>query len=90
MSRRTVGILLLWVGSEALGLLSGHWYFGIFNKTVPAAVITDFNRAAAHGYFLWRGLLLGAVIFLWAVLCVAVAPLFRAPDSLPSPERTAS
>jgi hypothetical protein len=77
MSRRMVGILILLAGSEALGLLSGHWYFGIFTRTVPAAVVTDFNRATAYGYFLWRGLLLGLLFFLWALAAALSAPLFR-------------
>ena len=77
MSRRTLGILLLLAGSEGLGLLSGHWYFGIFNKTVPPVMVTDFNRATAYGYFLYRGLLVGLVLFLWSFLAVLAAPAFR-------------
>ena len=88
MSRRTVGILLLLAGSELLGLLSGHWFFRVFNVTVPAAVVTDFNRATAYGFFLWRGLLLGFVIFLWAFLAVMVAPYFRRTETLPAPGKT--
>jgi len=88
MSRRTVGILLLLVGSVLLGFLSGHWFFRIFTVTVPPAVVTDFNRAAAYGYFLWRGLLLGFVIFLWAFLGVIAAPYFRRTDNVPAPAKT--
>jgi len=88
MSRRMVGTLLLLVGSELLGLLSGHWFFRVFNVTVPPAVVTDFNRAAAYGYFLWRGLLLGFVIFLWAILAVMAAPYFRRSDTVQAPAKT--
>jgi hypothetical protein len=75
-----VGILLLLVGSVALGVLSGHWFFGIFERTVPAAVVTEFNRTTAYGFFLWRGLLGGFVLFLWSFLAVGVAPFFRNPS----------
>jgi len=89
MSRRAVGILLLLLGSELLGLLSGHWYFGVFTSTVPPAVVTDFNRSAAYGLFLFRGLLLGLGIFLLAFLAVVASPLFRPPAAAPAPGKTA-
>ena len=85
MSRRMVGVLLLLTGAEALGVWSGHWFFGIFQRVVPAAVLTDFNRSTAHGYFLWRGLLLGIGLFLWTLLAVLTAPLFRRPSAGPAP-----
>jgi len=88
MSRRTIGVLLLLVGSEMLGVLSGHWYFGIFTKTVPSAVVTEFNRTAAYGYFLWRGLLLGLVLFLWTILAAVAAPYFRRSDTAPAAGKT--
>jgi hypothetical protein len=77
MSRRWWRVVVLLAGSEILGLLSGHWYFGIFNRTVPSAMVTDFSRAAAHGYFLYRGALLGFVFFLWSLAAATVFPLFR-------------
>jgi hypothetical protein len=79
MSRRTIGILLLLAGCEGLGLMSGQWFFGIFSKTVPPAMITDFNRATAHALFLWRGLIAGFIFFLWSFLAVSLAPFFRKP-----------
>jgi hypothetical protein len=88
MSRRTIGVLLLLVGSEMLGVLSGHWYFGIFTKTVPSAVVTEFNRTAAYGYFLWRGLLLGFILFLWTLLAVTAAPYFRRSEITRAPGKS--
>jgi len=89
MSKRTVGILLLLVVSEVLGVLSGHWYFGVFTKTVPPAVTTDFNLTAAYSLFLWRGMLLGLGIFVLALLAVVAAPLFRPPAASQAPGKTA-
>jgi hypothetical protein len=40
-------------------------------------MVTDFSRAAAHGYFLYRGALLGFVFFLWSLTAATVFPLFR-------------
>ena len=82
MSRRWWGILILLAGSEILGVLSGHWYFRIFNRTVPPAMVTDFSRAAAHGYFLYRGALLGFVFFLWSLTAATIFPLFRASQQI--------
>jgi hypothetical protein len=79
MSRRTVGILLLLLGCEGIGLMAGQWFFGIFGKTVPPAMITDFNRSTAHALFLWRGLIVGFILFLWSFLAAVAAPLFNKP-----------
>lgn len=87
MSKRMIGLVLLLVGSEGVGLLAGNWFFGVFTTTVPAAVVTDFNRAAAYGYFLMHGLLLGLAIYLWALLALALSRFFR-PAPAPSGEVT--
>jgi hypothetical protein len=84
VSRRWIGILLLLAGSLLLGVLSGQFYFRIYQKTVPPAVLTQFNANAAHGYFLWRGAQVGLVFFLWALTAVGLARLFR--PRRPSPE----
>ncbi len=90
MSRRTVGILLLLVASEVLGVLSGHWYFGVYNRTVPPAMVTEFNSSAAHVLFLWRGLLLGLGIFLLGFLALLISPWFRIPPAPPAGKRPGS
>ena len=79
MSRRTTGILILLVVSEVAGVLVGNWFFGIFDKTVPPAMATDFNRAAARAYFLIRGALFGFILFLWSLAVLLVARFFRPP-----------
>lgn len=78
MSRRLWGLILLLMGSEALGILAGHWFFGLFDKTVPPAVITAFNRGAAHGAFIAYGMGLGLAVFLLALTAVALSRFFRA------------
>jgi hypothetical protein len=73
-----IGLVLLLVACELLGLGSAQWFFRVFQVTVPAAVITSFNRLSAQGMFLLNGAVLGLVLFLWCLGVLAVAPFFRA------------
>lgn len=68
MSKRTMGLIVLAIVSEAAGLLTGHWFFGIYEQTIPPAVITAFNKTTAYGWFLTNGAILGAVFFVWGAL----------------------
>lgn len=76
MSRRSVGLLLLLLCSVGLGIGFGHWFSGVFDATVPPAVLTQFNHAAAYSYFLFRGLVIGLVIFIWSVAVILLARFF--------------
>lgn len=76
-SRARVGILVLLVASEGLGLLLGQWFFRIYQQTVPPAVVTSFNVTTAHGWFLTNGALAGLLFFIWGLLVMWLAPLFR-------------
>lgn len=78
-SRSRIGILGLAIASEVLGLLMGQWFWGIYQQTVPPAMVTGFNKATAHGLFLTNGAIAGVVLFVWAMLAVMLAPLFRKP-----------
>lgn len=78
MSRRSIGLLLLLLCSSALGIGIGHWFSGVFDATVPAAVLTQFNHAAAYTYFLFRGFLVGLVVFVFSLLVLLVSRLFAA------------
>ena len=77
MRRRVFGLAIMLIGSVALGVVSGNWYFHLFRTTVPPAVLTSFNQATAHGAYLMYGVLVGAVIFLWSLVVLALAKLFR-------------
>jgi hypothetical protein len=78
MKKKLVGLLVLFVLSEALGLGIGHVFFQLFHQTVPPAVLTSFNRGTAHAAFLAYGLGAGIVIFLWSLLAMGAARVFRA------------
>ena len=77
LTRGRTGMLVLLLASEALGLVLGHWFFRIYEQTVPVAVTTPFNKTAAHGWFLTNGALTGLVFFIWGLLVLWLAPLFR-------------
>lgn len=77
MRRRIIGLVIMLIGSVLLGILSGNWYFHLFRQTVPPAVLTSFNQATAHAAFLGYGVLIGAVIFLWSLVILFLARLFR-------------
>lgn len=87
MSKRLIGIVLAAVGSVVLGIIAAQCFFGLFDKTVPPAVITSFNRSTAHGFFITYGLGLGVVIFAWTLLAVALARFFPGSPKPPGAPR---
>lgn len=77
MRNRLIGLLVLLIGSEVLGILFGNIFFRLFNHTVPPAVLTSFNKGTAHAAFLVYGLGAGFIVFLWGVVAIAGSKLFR-------------
>jgi hypothetical protein len=76
MKRHLPGLIALLVLSVALGVVTGNVFFGLFDQTVPPAVLTSFNKATAHAAFLTYGAVAGVVIFLWALLAIAGSRMF--------------
>ncbi len=85
MTRRWIGIALLLAGSIVIGVLAGNYFYRIFDRTVPPAVITDLVRGTAHGFYILAGLILGVIVFGWALLACWLARFFR-PTAGPGPE----
>ena len=77
MSLPKVGLGLLLVGSLALGYIGGEVFYKLFLSTMPPAALGSFSRSTAHMGFVGYGLLAGAVIFVWTILAVLLAPVFR-------------
>jgi hypothetical protein len=77
MKNKLVGLLLLLVGSEALGVVFGNVFFRLFNHTVPPAVLTSFNKGTAHAAFLLYGVGVGFFIFAWGVVAILGSRVFR-------------
>lgn len=84
MSLRSVGLVLLLVGSLALGVGFGELSFRLFVSAIPPVALSTFNQSSAHVTYWSYGVGGGLAIFLWALLAVGLAPLFkkrRAPGS---------
>ena len=77
MTRRVFVLAAMLAVCLLLGTLIGNWYFHLFRQTVPPTVLTSFNQATAHAAFLGYGLATGAVIFLWSLVVLVLARLFR-------------
>jgi hypothetical protein len=75
--KKLYGLLVLLLISEALGLFLGQIFFGLFEKTVPPAVLTSFNRGTAHAAFLAYGAVAGLPIFLLAAAASGATHIFR-------------
>jgi hypothetical protein len=65
--KKLYGAVSLLVVSEGLGVVLGQIFFGLFEKTVPAAVLTSFNRGTAHAAFIVYGAFAGILIFALAL-----------------------
>jgi hypothetical protein len=74
--KKLYGWIILLVISEALGVFLGEIFFGLFEKTVPAAVLTSFNKGTAHGAFLIYGLGAGLLIFVVGLVSAGLSRLF--------------
>jgi hypothetical protein len=84
MTSRKWGLVLLLIGSLAIGILVGEMFHRLFLSTVPPAVLSGFNRGATHAAHIFYGAVAGLVIFVWAVLAAGLAPLF---GSRPAPKQ---
>ncbi|MBM4117793.1 hypothetical protein FJ251_08625 [bacterium] len=74
MSRLRVGLLLALVGSLVLGVVFGWIFYRPYLLHVPEQVITAAQKSFN---FIGTGLLLGVVIWIWALLVAWLAPRFR-------------
>ena len=77
MSLRMFGIILLLVGSEALGLFSGRCFYKLMMATMPPIGMSALNQGAAGVAFTTYGAIGGLIVFAWALLTIFVSPLFR-------------
>jgi hypothetical protein len=85
MNARRLLVIAYLLASVLLGVAAGQWFFRLFDHVVPPAVTTSFNRAAAHGYFLLNGCLLGVVIAVWGAVAYWVARVTGGTGASPRP-----
>jgi hypothetical protein len=76
-NKRIVGLIILLVVCEGIGIVMGNTFFGLFEQTVPPAVLTSFNKGTAHAAFVTYGVGAGAVVFVVSIASIAGARLFR-------------
>jgi hypothetical protein len=87
MISRQVGLLLLLVGSLGIGVVMGEAFHRLFLSTIPPAMLSGFSRGSAHVIHIVYGACAGVVMFLWAILVAAMAPMFGSrKTTTPSPK----
>jgi len=74
---KLVGVVILLVGSVAIGAIFGNIFFRLFTTTVPPAVLTSFNKGTAHAAFITYGIGLGLCIFAWGLIAVFGSRFFQ-------------
>ena len=79
MSKRGVIVVVLLVVSEVLGVLLGEFGFRLFQQTLPKAVVSDFSVTAAHGAFVFWGVVVGLGLFAWSLVAALLGRLAFAP-----------
>ncbi len=79
MSRRSVGLILLAVACLGLGVFTALLFFHTFESTLSEQCLRDGNRgsATAAARTILYGIATGAGLYVWSLLLVLVAPLFR-------------
>ncbi len=77
MRSKLVGLIILLVIGEVLGIVFGSIFFSLFEKTVPPAVLTSFNKGTAQAAFIVYGVIFGFVIFVWGIVVAWAAHIFR-------------
>ncbi|HOX25501.1 MAG TPA: hypothetical protein PLL30_11980 [Candidatus Krumholzibacteria bacterium] len=77
MSRLRLGLLLTLIGSLALGVIFGIIFHRLFLSNVPQQWLSSFQANTAPFSFIGTGLVLGVLIWGWAVLVASLAPRFR-------------
>ena len=72
MSARTITTILLFILSEAAGLALGEWFFRLYVKAIPPVGLSEFTTQSSHVAHLAYGAGVGIVLFLWALLGMAI------------------
>jgi hypothetical protein len=77
MKGRTLGMILLLVGSIVLGLIAGELNWTLFKKAIPPTMTSELNLVTAKGAAFTYGLLTGVLLFLWGLIVALISPAFR-------------
>lgn len=88
MSKRGVIVVVLLVVSEVLGVLLGEFGFRLFQQTLPKAVVSDFSVTAAHGAFVFWGVVVGLGLFAWSLVAALLGRFAFTPGAAPAATST--
>jgi hypothetical protein len=83
MSFRVVGVVLLLLGSLAIGIGFGELCFRLFIAAVPRIELSKFNSGSAHIAYILYGAGFGLAVFVWSGLAVMMAPVFKKRKGAP-------
>ncbi len=83
MSRRVVGWIVLLLVSEVIGIVAGHWFYGLYVGSIPDPLKAQTAMQGTRLMFWLNGLLLGLVVFVWTLAAQLVVRLFRPPAENP-------
>ena len=72
MSSKLVTFIVLLVLSMAAGLALGEWFYRLYLSAIPPVGQSQFNAQASHVAYLMYGAGVGVVLFVWALLGMAV------------------
>jgi hypothetical protein len=77
MQRVGLGLLLALIGSMALSVAAGKWFFTLYEGTIPDTLRAQTISSGTQLMFISRGMMLGVAVFVWTMIAVLMAPLFR-------------
>lgn len=77
MKLGTVIWIVLFVLSEAVGLMLGQAFFRLFLRAVPPVALSQFNTQASQVAHLLYGAGVGLVLFVWALIGMVVGKMSR-------------
>jgi len=75
MSSRFVTFIVLLLISIAAGLALGEWFYRLYLSAIPPVGQSQFNAQASHVAYLMYGCGVGVVLFVWALIGMALGGL---------------
>lgn len=77
MSSKGFVMIALFVLSMAAGVVLGEWFFQLFMQAVPPVAQSQFNMQSSRVAHWLYGAGVGVVLFVWAMIGMAVGRMFR-------------
>ena len=76
MSPRLIGIGLLVVVGEVIGIFTASVFYKLFLRSVPPLSMSELNTSAAHGMFYFYGVILGLVLAFFCLMAIVLSRFF--------------